>query len=117
VSEDDLRTDYWVDTRSDPRFPLWVIFKQIGREPGRADGLPYTRQSGLDLATLLKRLEAFDSLPAVAQTVGVRTEELRAALWYLIWAVETSRPPDDWTAWNQRLDEAWRQGLLRPQEL
>ena len=116
MTEDELRTDYWVDNRSDRTFPLWVIFRQIGREAGKADGLPYTRQTGVDLPTMLKRLEQVEQIPALAALVGVRTEELRAALWYLTWAVESSPVPEAWAEWNRRLDTAWETGVLKPGE-
>jgi len=112
MTEDELRSEYWVDNRHHPDFPLWVIFKQVGADPSRHGGLAYVRQSDCDVATVLKRLELLDDLPAWAQKIGVTTDELRACLWYVIWKVETATPPATWQEWNRRVDEAWANHVL-----
>jgi hypothetical protein len=115
VDEADLRLEYWVDNRSKATvFPLWVVFRQVGGDPGAFDGLPYLRQTRVDLATVLKRLESLPDVPRLAEAVGVGEDELRAAFWYLTWLVEHHPVPAEWGEWNRRVDQAWRQGVLKP---
>lgn len=115
MDEESLRTDYWVDNRSDKEFPLWVIFRMIGQEKGMADGLPYVRSTQESLPALLKRLEAAEETDRLSEVLGLRRQELSAALWYLTWAVERAKAPDNphWEEWNRRVDRAWHDGILR----
>ncbi|MCY0899117.1 MAG: hypothetical protein OWU33_09320 [Firmicutes bacterium] len=112
MNEEHLRLEYWEDTRSDPQFPLWVIFKFIGQAHGIADNLPYLRPSQRDLASVLKALEAHPALDAIAADVDIAPEELHATLWYLTWLVEHHPVPPRWHEWNSRLDTAWQQRLF-----
>ncbi len=106
--EDELRTAYWEDCRSDPRFPLWVIFRRVGQAPSVQEGLPYVRPDGPDLPSVLKRLEQWPRLPEMAQELGLSPEDCRAILWYLIWRVERGAADPEWEQWNARIDQAWR---------
>jgi uncharacterized protein (DUF433 family) len=112
MAEDEMRSEYWVDTRNDPRFPYWVVFRLIGHDPEVFGGAPYLRRSGRDLPGLLKEMELQEEVPALAAKLGVSADELRAALWYLVWVMEASSAPAPWAEWNRRVDAAWRQGLL-----
>jgi hypothetical protein len=113
MDENELRLDYWVDTRSHPEFPLWVIFKEIGHERDKAEGHPYGRRSNMGVGEMLKQLELAEGLGNIAHTMGIPEQELRAGLWYASWMVEKQSPPADWEGWNSKVDEAWRQGQLR----
>lgn len=115
MEENELRTDYWVDNRSNRQFPLWVIFKQIGHDPDMCDGLPYVRQSRRDLPSLIKSLENHPLVPRLAEDLGIRVDELRAALWYVTWTLETRPAPESWHLWNQKVDDAWAHGILQPE--
>ncbi len=109
--EDELRTAYWEDCRSDPRFPLWVIFRRVGQASAVQDGLPYVRPGGPDLPSVLKRLEQWPRLSELAQDLGLSPDDCRAVLWYLIWRLEHGGADpewEDWQRWNARIDEAWR---------
>ncbi|MCL4493769.1 MAG: hypothetical protein M1294_03040 [Firmicutes bacterium] len=112
MDEESLRLDYWIDTRSDPQFPLWVIFKEIGHSPTECDQQPYARRSRQSVAELLKRVEELAPLASIAQEIKVSEKEVRAALWYAVWAVEHKKPPATWQSWNDRVDQAWGEGLF-----
>lgn len=113
MDENELRLDYWIDTRSHPQFPLWVVFREIGHDAGLHDGLPYLRRSREDVASVLKRLEALPEFAGMASALGIHPQELRAAIWYLIWRVENTEAPPEWSEWNGRLDTAWAEGILK----
>ncbi len=116
--EDELRTAYWEDGRSDPRFPLWVIFRRVGQAPSAQGGLPYVRPDGPDLPSVLKRLEQWPRLPELAQDLGLSTDDCRAVLWYATWKVEHSAVEPALVDWNARVDAAWRseeRGPARPE--
>ncbi len=112
MDENELRLEYWVDTRSHPGFPLWVIFKEIGHARESAGGHPYGRRSHLDVSEILKQLELHEHMADIAKTMEIPEQELRAALWYASWVIESQSPPPDGEEWNSRIDEAWRQGQL-----
>ncbi len=112
LDEASLRLEYWVETRSHPQFPLWVIFKEIGHSPTQCDQLPYGRRSRRTVPELFKELEQQASLATIAKDIGVPEQEMRAAIWYAIWVMEHQEPQDIWQAWNDRIDAAWRHGLL-----
>lgn len=112
MTEDDLRSDYWVDNRSDRAFPLWLVFRQLGQEAGVQDGLPYIRPDGPDVVAVLKQLEAVVDLPEVLEKLGLTAQAAHALMWYLVWLVERSSPNPDWTEWNRRVDAAWQSGIL-----
>lgn len=112
MNEDQLRLEYWEDTRSDPAYPLWVIFRLIGHETGVHDGQPYLRATQKDAADVLKSVETHPLLTSVAEDIGVPIDELRATLWYAIWRIEHTPPPEDTQQWNRRVDEAWRSGIF-----
>ncbi|PSR21218.1 MAG: hypothetical protein C7B45_11795 [Sulfobacillus acidophilus] len=107
MDEEELRLEYWEDTRSHPEFPVWVIFRLIGHSPDQCDGVPYLRASHQDVATVLKHLEEHPVIDKLATDTGIAPAELRACLWYCIWLVEHRLPPQAWQQWNQRVDEAW----------
>lgn len=115
MDEESLRTDYWVDNRSDKEFPLWVIFRMIGQETGIVDGMPYVRPSRESLPALLKRLEEAPETDRLCEALGLARQEVSAAFWYLIWLVERMGAPPNphWTEWNRRVDEAWDVGILK----
>jgi uncharacterized protein (DUF433 family) len=113
MDETALRTAYWEDNRSRRDFPLWVVFRRIGHEAGRADGHPYLRPSGTGVAEILKGLEALPTIPTLARELACTEEELRATLWYLTWLVERLPAPDSWAEWNRRVDQAWEAGWFR----
>lgn len=106
MTEDQLRTEYWEDNRSNPLFPLWIVFKEIGHESSQFDGMPYTRKSRRDVPSVLKDLELSPLVPQLAEQLGVETSELRATLWYAAWELEHLKPRAAWEAWNQRVDQA-----------
>lgn len=112
MDENELRLDYWIDTRSDKTFPLWIIFKQIGQAQGKFDNLAYLRQSGLDIVSVLKTLEQHPRIGDMARDLEIGEQELRAMLWFLVWLVEKNAPPASWESWNERIDEAWRNKTL-----
>ncbi|MDA8193042.1 MAG: hypothetical protein M0Z53_03460 [Thermaerobacter sp.] len=114
VDESELRTDYWVDNRSNRQFPLWVVFRQIGQEPGQFAGSPYLRQSRIEVPALLQALEAHPAVPELARDLGIRAEEFRAMLWFLGWLSAHHPMPETWESWNRRVDEAWQNGTLQP---
>ena len=113
MDEEQLRLEYWEDTRTNPDFPLWVIFKFIGHASGQWDSVPYLRHAGQDLPAVLKALETHPSIDALAMDLGIGPEELRAALWYCTWLVEHRAPPSNWREWNERVDEAWSTNVLK----
>lgn len=112
MDEEQLRLEYWEDTRSDPAYPLWVIFRLIGHQTGHHENLPYLRQGQKDLPEILKMLETHPLLETIAQDIHVSSDELRATLWYAIWKIEHLTPPLDSQSWNHRVDQAWRDGIL-----
>lgn len=112
MDEEQLRLEYWEDTRSHPAYPLWVIFRHVGHESGVHDDLPYLRHTQRDLPEILKALEAHPMLETVAQDIQLHIEELRATLWYAIWKIEHLNPPSASQEWNHRVDVAWRDGTL-----
>ncbi|WP_053959130.1 hypothetical protein [Sulfobacillus thermosulfidooxidans] len=112
MDEASLRLDYWVDTRSDPKFPLWVIFKEIGHSQTKCDHLPYARRSLRSIPELLKQLEHLAPLKAIAKDLNVPEQEVRAALWYAAWILEHVPPEKSWQEWNNRVDQAWQDGIL-----
>lgn len=112
MNESELRTEYWVDTRSHPEFPLWVIFKRIGHQQGVVNGVPYLRESKKEIPDVLKALERHQELPLWAKDLGMSEAELRSVLWYVTWLSESKAPPPEWEDWNRRVDEAWTRNLL-----
>ena len=118
MDEETMRTDYWVDNRSDRQFPLWVIFRLVGRDQNVLDGLPYTRLTKTDVVTLLKKIEQHVLLEDLAHSLDVHPQELTAALWYVIWLVEQTPASKDphWVQWNKRVDQAWEAGWLKRSE-
>jgi uncharacterized protein (DUF433 family) len=117
MDEEQLRLEYWEDTRSHPEFPIWLIFRLIGHTSDACNGTPYLRPSRQDVADVLKRLEEHPAIAQLAVDVGIAPAELRASLWYCIWLVEHQAPPAVWRKWNQRVDEAWATQVLHlPQQ-
>ncbi len=114
TNEEKLRLAYWEDRRSDPRFPLWVIFRRIGQSPAAHSGLPYVRPGGPDLPDLLKRLEQWPDLPQLASYLNIPPDDLRAVLWFLTWKAEHTPADAEWADWNARVDEAWASGRATP---
>lgn len=114
MDENDLRTDYWVDNRSNKQYPLWLVFKQIGHELGVMDDEPYVRQSRRHVSQLLKTMEQTSEFIRMAGILGITEDELRAMIWYLIWLVERQEIPIEWSEWNRRIDAAWQSGVLKP---
>ncbi len=112
MAESELRLDYWIGTRTHPRFPLWVIFKEIGHSSEQADGHPYGRRSSRPVSELLNTLERSPDISAAAKSMAVPEQELRAALWYAAWVLDGLTPPAEWKEWNDKVDEAWRSGTL-----
>lgn len=112
MNEEQLRLEYWEDTRSDPAYPLWVIFRLIGHEAGIHDDQPYLRATQTNAADVLKSVETHALMKSVAEDIGVSLDELRATLWYAIWKIEHTPPPEDDQQWNRRVDTAWRSGTL-----
>ncbi len=112
MNEEQLRLEYWEDTRSDPTYPLWVIFRLIGHESGHHDDQPYLRTSGKPAAEVLKAVETHPFMQSLADDIGVPIDELQATLWYAIWRIEHTPPPKDDQQWNRRVDEAWRSGIF-----
>lgn len=114
MDENDVRTDYWIDNRSNRVFPLWLIFKQVGHEMGVMDNLPYLRQSRRGVSDVLKTLEQRPEFIRLATVLGIGEDELRALIWYVSWLVENQPMPDEWAQWNRRVDSAWASGVLKP---
>ncbi len=112
MDEESLRLEYWIDTRSDPRFPVWVIFKEIGHSQTECEQQPYSRRTRQPVTELLKKIEEWAPLASLAQTIQVSEKELRAALWYAIWTVEQKQPEGAWQTWNDRVDQVWRDGVF-----
>lgn len=112
MDEEQLRLEYWEDTRSDPAYPLWVIFRLIGHQSDSFDSLPYLRHSQRALPEILKALETHPQIETIAQDIHVSADELHACLWYAIWKIEHLTPPLDSQAWDHRVDQAWRDGIL-----
>lgn len=112
MDEEQLRLEYWEDTRTSPDFPLWVIFKFIGHTSGQWDNAPYLRHSSRDLPAVLKALEAHPAIDALATDLDIAPDELRAVLWYCTWLVEHRTPPSVWSEWNERVDDAWHTKAL-----
>ncbi|NMP21916.1 hypothetical protein [Sulfobacillus harzensis] len=113
MDEEQLRLEYWEDTRSDPAYPLWVIFRLIGHQRGLHDDQPYLRHAQTSVADVLKAIETHPSLPTIAKDLAISVDELRASLWYAVWKVEHTPPPPDQDRWNPRVDEAWRSEILQ----
>lgn len=115
MDEETIRTDYWVDNRSDRRFPLWVIFRLVGHDRDTLDGLPYTRLTKTDVVTVFKKLEQHILLADLARSLDIHPQELTAALWYVIWLVAQTPASEDphWVQWNKRVDQAWEAGWLK----
>lgn len=107
MDEEQLRLEYWEDNRSNPEFPLWVIFRCIGHQADHFDNLPYLRHSQQDLASLFKQMESSPHFESLSKDLKVPVEEMRAALWYVIWRIEHFSAPSAWAEWNRRVDEAW----------
>ncbi|AUW93608.1 MAG: hypothetical protein OWR62_01550 [Sulfobacillus thermotolerans] len=108
MDENELRLDYWVATRTNPKFPLWVIFKEIGHRDGQGEA--YGRRSLRPVREMLRDLEDSEWIPKAAEGLAVPEQELRAALWYAIWLLDQKEPPSEWKEWNDKVDEAWRKG-------
>lgn len=113
MDEEQLRLEYWEDNRTNRDFPLWVIFKYIGHAAKEWDGVPYLRHAQRDVPSILKSLETHPSLAALAADLSVAPEELRAALWYCTWVVEHLYAKPEGEEWNARVDDAWRNQILR----
>lgn len=111
MDEEQLRTEYWEETRTHRDFPVWVVFREIGHAPRRS---PYLRRTEEPLPDILKRMEASELIPALASRLGLHTQELRAVLWYLTWVSERLEAPASWEAWNRRVDQAWQHHWLKP---
>ncbi len=106
MTEDQLRTEYWEDNRTNPLFPIWLVFRAIGHEDGQCDGVPYTRKSRREVPSILKTLETSPLVSQLAKELGIEESELRATLWYAAWELEHIKPRAAWQAWNQRVDQA-----------
>jgi hypothetical protein len=113
MDEESLRLDYWIDTRSNPQFPLWVIFREIGHSPVECDQEPYARRSRRPVAELLKKIEELIPFDSIAEKVHVSERELRATLWYAIWVVGQQKPQGAWETWNTQIDQAWEEGVFK----
>jgi hypothetical protein len=113
VDEEQLRQEYWEETRSDPAFPLWVIFRQVGHEAGVLDNQPYLRESHREVPEVLKAVEQHPLFEAIAHDLSLAPDAARAALWYAVWQIEHLPPPDRWQSWNRRVDAAWAEQVLK----
>lgn len=117
MDETELRTDYWIDNRSNPEFPLWVIFRLVGQQSDLFDGHPYTRLSQKSIPDILKQLENSPLVPRLAESLGILEDETRATIWYLIWLSENHPISEFWNEWNRRIDQAWQSGELKPKNM